>query len=181
MKKTVSPVAFATILIPMILSANSTTVTFDTALTNGTEWAYSKVKFTTGANSHVYFDTLGACVYSPEYPFNITEVEITLSCTSKEAARYLQVKPSSGDSQQTKSVEAKEKKEVQHFLFAEEDGVFQQLAFARGPEDQLVSLGLQAAQGVDGKGFFPADFRVLVFYDGPVKIYCDNHLSSFSP
>ena len=123
MKRIVSPVAFATILIPLILSANSTTVKFDTALTNGTEWAYSKVKFTTGANSHVYFDTLGACVYSPEYPFNITEVEITLSCTSKEAARYLQVKPSSGDSQQTKSVEAKEKKEVQHFLFAEEVGV----------------------------------------------------------
>ena len=123
MKKTAHSVAFATILIPLILSANSTTVKFDTALTNGTEWAYSKVKFTTGANSHVYFDTLGACVYSPEYPFNITEVEITLSCTSKEAARYLQVKPSSGDSQQTKSVEAKEKKEVQHFLFAEEVGV----------------------------------------------------------
>ena len=123
MKKTVSPVAFATILIPMILSANSTTVTFDTALTNGTEWAYSKVKSTSGSSSHVYFDTLGACVVSPEYPFNITAIEITLSCSSKEAARYLQVKPSAGDSQQTKSVAAKDKKENQTFLFAEEDGV----------------------------------------------------------
>ena len=123
MKRIVSPVAFATILIPMILSANSTTVTFDTALTNGTEWAYSKVKSTSGSSSHVYFDTLGACVVSPEYPFNITAIEITLSCSSKEAARYLQVKPSAGDSQQTKSVAAKDKKENQTFLFAEEDGV----------------------------------------------------------
>ena len=123
MKRIVSPVAFATILIPMILSANSTTVTFDTALTNGTEWVYSKVKSTSGSSSHVYFDTLGACVSSPEYPFNITAIEITLSCSSKEAARYLQVKPSAGDSQQTKSVAAKDKKEDQTFLFAEEDGV----------------------------------------------------------
>ena len=123
MKRIVSPVAFATFLIPMILSANSTTVTFDTALTNGTEWAYSKVKSTSGSSSHVYFDTLGACVVSPEYPFNITAIEITLSCSSKEAARYLQVKPSAGDSQQTKSVAAKDKKENQTFLFAEEDGV----------------------------------------------------------
>ena len=123
MKRIVSPVAFATILIPMILSANSTTVTFDTALTNATGWAYSKVKSTTGSNSHVYFDTLGACVTSPEYPFNITAIEITLSCSSKAEARYLQIIPSAGDSQQTRSAVAKDRKEVQTFLFAEGDGV----------------------------------------------------------
>ena len=123
MKKIVHSVAFATILTPMFLSATSITVTFDTALTNGTEWAYSKVKSTSGSNSHVYFDTLGACVASPEYPFNITAIEITLSCSSKEAARYLQVKPSSGDNQQAESVAVKDKKEDQTFLFAEEDGV----------------------------------------------------------
>ena len=123
MKKIVHSVAFATILTPMFLSANSTTVTFDTALTNGTEWAYSKVKSTSGSNSHVYFDTLGACVASPEYPFNITAIEITLSCSSKDASRYLQVKPSSGDNQQAESVAVKDKKEDQTFLFAEEDGV----------------------------------------------------------
>ena len=67
-------------------------------------------------------------------------------------------------------------------VLAEADRIFQQLAFAGGPEDDLVSFAREPAQGIDGKGFFPADFRVLVFYDGPVKIYCDNHyFSSFSP
>ena len=66
-------------------------------------------------------------------------------------------------------------------LLAEAYRIVQELAFAGGPEYDLMPLGRKAAERIYGKGFFPAYLRVLVFYDSPVKIYCYNNLSSFSP
>lgn len=89
MKRIVSPVAFATILIPMILSANSTTVTFDTALTNGTEWSFNdKVS----NNNNGYYLLQDAEVATPQFGFNITSVEIRVTTTSS-CNRNLIIRP----------------------------------------------------------------------------------------
>ena len=89
MKRIVSPVAFATFLIPMILSANSTTVTFDTALTNGTEWSFNdKVS----NNNNGYYLLQDAEVATPQFGFNITSVEIRVTTTSS-CNRNLIIRP----------------------------------------------------------------------------------------
>ena len=117
-------VAFAAQLFPAILFAISTNVTFDAALTNATEWAYSDdVKISADSDKHVFFNTLRSFIQSPEYPFIITSIEITLSCSSTNATRRLQVTPSTGASLQTANVTSKDKKEVQSFLFDRADCV----------------------------------------------------------
>lgn len=89
MKKTAHSVAFATILIPLILSANSTTITFDTALTNGTEWSFNdKV----GNNNTGYYLLQDAEVATPQFGFNITSVEIRVATTSS-CNRNLIIRP----------------------------------------------------------------------------------------
>ena len=89
MKKTARSVAFATILIPLILSANSTTITFDTALTNGTEWSFNdKV----GNNNNGYYLLQDAEVATPQFGFNITSVEIRVATTSS-CNRNLIIRP----------------------------------------------------------------------------------------
>ena len=89
MKKTARSVAFATILIPLILSANSTTIKFDTALTNGTEWSFNdKV----GNNNNGYYLLQDAEVATPQFGFNITSVEIRVTTTSS-CNRNLIIRP----------------------------------------------------------------------------------------
>ena len=89
MKKIAHSVAFATILIPLILSANSTTITFDTALTNGTEWSFNdKV----GNNNTGYYLLQDAEVATPQFGFNITSVEIRVATTSS-CNRNLIIRP----------------------------------------------------------------------------------------
>ena len=118
MKKTAHSVAFATILIPLILSANSTTVKFDTALTNETGWVYSDIA--TNKDGNIYFK-LSSSVQSPTFSFNITSVEITLSCTSTEPSRILQIIPSSGEATNAASVAKASTKETQIFEFDKTD------------------------------------------------------------
>ena len=89
MKKTARSVAFATILIPLILSANSTTIKFDTALTNGTEWSFNdKV----GNNNSGYYLLQDAEVATPQFGFNITSVEIRVTTTAS-CNRNLIIRP----------------------------------------------------------------------------------------
>ena len=117
-------VAFAALLFPAILFAISTNVTFNAALTNATEWTYSDdVKISSEPDKHVFFNTLRSFIQSPEYPFIITSIEITLSCSSTNVTRRLQVTSSTGTSLQTENVTSKEKKEVQSFLFDRADCV----------------------------------------------------------
>lgn len=99
MKRIVSPVAFATILIPMILSANSTTVTFDTALTNttgATGWTFNdKIKFGKEKGRY-YASAQGARIESAQFDFNITSVSIRVSTTSA-CTRNLVLTPSQSE------------------------------------------------------------------------------------
>jgi len=78
MKK--SPVAFAALPVPMILSAISANVTFDAALTNTTEWTYSSdVKH----NATGYYTAgHGARIASPAFAFAITSVVLHVKTTS---------------------------------------------------------------------------------------------------
>jgi hypothetical protein len=124
MKMKVRSIACAVLLAPAILFADSINVTFDAALTNTAEWAYSDdVKISADSDKHIFFNTLRSFIQSPEYPFIITSIELTLSCSNTNATRRLQVSPSTGTSLQTANVTSKDKKEVQSFLFDSADCV----------------------------------------------------------
>ena len=58
---------------------------------------------------------------SPTFSFNITSVEITLSCTSTEPSRILQIIPSSGEATNAASVAKASTKETQIFEFDKTD------------------------------------------------------------
>ena len=76
------PLAFAALLVPAILLADSITVTFDAALTNGTGWTFNdKIKF--GKEKGLYYASAqGARIESAQFGFNITSVSIRVSTTS---------------------------------------------------------------------------------------------------
>lgn len=118
MKMKVSSVAFAMLLAPAILIAETTNVTFDAALTNETGWVYSDIA--TNKDGNIYFK-LSSSVQSPTFSFNITSVEITLSCTSTEPSRILQIIPSSGEATNAASVAKASTKETQIFEFDKTD------------------------------------------------------------
>ena len=59
--------------------------------------------------------------------------------------------------------------------FAEVDGFLKELAFTCGPEDEPVAFFLEFSECGCGEGEFLADVGITVFYDGSVKIYCDEH------
>ena len=111
-------VALAALLAPAILIAETTTVTFDAALTNETGWVYNDVD--TNKDGNICFK-LSSSVQSPTFPFNITSIEITLSCSSTEPTRYLQVILSSGDATNAASVVKASTKETQIFEFDKTD------------------------------------------------------------
>ena len=56
----------------------------------------------------------------------------------------------------------------------------QQPSLTDTPEDQFVAFGLQFLQCFDGKGNFPPDGRILVFYYGSFEIYCIKYCSSIN-
>ena len=105
-------VTFAALLAPAILIAETTNVTFDAALTNETGWVYNDVD--TNKDGNICFK-LSSSVQSPTFPFNITSIEITLSCSSTEPTRYLQVILSSGDETNATPVAKTSTKETQIF------------------------------------------------------------------
>lgn len=100
MKKTAHSVAFATILIPLILSANSTTVKFDAALTNETGWVYDtgfeyvstqkKYGFKSGNNN---LDQ----IISPVFDFAVTSVVISAEKASNKTTRKMSIRATSGN------------------------------------------------------------------------------------
>lgn len=51
----------------------------------------------------------------------------------------------------------------------------EQPALARGPQHQLVVLGLQPLERGDGEGYLSAYLGEAVLHDGAVEIYCDKH------
>ena len=70
--------------------------------------------------------------------------------------------------------------EIQTPVMAKSHSLLQQFSFSGSPKDKPVAFGLEELERIDGKRPFPADFRVLMLNDGPVKIYGDNHfLKSF--
>ncbi len=116
MKKTTLTAALAA-LVPPLLSA-AVGVTFDATLTNTTGWVYSeKIQRSSTGGEHVYFNTLGTFVRSPEFPFRVTSVRLELSCSSATPTRHLAIVPSAGESLQSANVSAKDKKEFQTFAF----------------------------------------------------------------
>ena len=67
-------------------------------------------------------------------------------------------------------------------VLAESHRIVKQISFTGSPEDNLMTFGGQFPERIYGKGLFLANLWVLVLYNGTVKIYCNNHLSSsFSP
>ena len=68
--------------------------------------------------------------------------------------------------------------EFEAALAAELDCLVQEFALADGPQDELVAFGLQLLEGCNGKGYLLANLRILVFYNGSVKIYCYEHMGS---
>lgn len=76
------PLAFAALLFPAVLLADSVNVTFDAALTNGMGWAYSdKIKFGKEKGRY-YASSQGAKIDSAQFDFNITSVLLRVSTTA---------------------------------------------------------------------------------------------------
>ena len=127
MGKSISRIAFlalAALSAPDSLRADQVEVTFDTALTNTTAWAYSeKILISSKGEEHPYFRTLESAITSPEYSFNITSITVRLSCTSTDPTRNLRIKPSFGEELQTSNVAKEDATEYQSFLFARENAV----------------------------------------------------------
>lgn len=118
MKMKVSSVAFAMLLAPAILIAETTNVTFDAALTNETGWVYSdKILSSNEGGEHPYFRTIGSYIESQQFSFNVTSITIRLSCSSTSATRHLQIGPTLDIGQQTTGVAEKDKQESQTFVF----------------------------------------------------------------
>ena len=118
MKMKVSSVAFAMLLAPAILIAETTNVTFDAALTNETGWVYSdKILSSKEGGEHPYFRTIGSYIESQQFSFNVTSITIRLSCSSTSATRHLQIGPTLDIGQQTTGVAEKDKQENQTFVF----------------------------------------------------------------
>ena len=55
------------------------------------------------------------------------------------------------------------------------DGIVEQLALAYGPQDELVALLNEHAEGLDGEGLLGSDLRVFMFDDRSVEINCNGH------
>ena len=100
MKIKVSSVAFAMLLAPAILIAETTNVTFDAALTNETGWVYDtgfeyvstqkKYGFKSGNNN---LDQ----VISPAFDFAITSVVINAEKASNKTTRKMSIRATSGN------------------------------------------------------------------------------------
>ena len=74
--------------------AETASVVFDAALTNGTDWTYSdKVK---SSGKGYYFSALGAAAKSPRFDFAITSTTVTVSLTPS-CTRNLVISPLSAD------------------------------------------------------------------------------------
>ena len=87
MKMKVSSVAFAMLLAPAILIAETTNVTFDAALTNETGWVYiGNIK--PNKEGDYYINGQGATIISPCYNFAITSIVLHIS-TSASCNRNL--------------------------------------------------------------------------------------------
>ncbi len=87
MKMKVRSVAFALLLAPAILFADSINVTFDAALTNTTEWTYvGNIK--TSKNGDYYINGQDVRITSPCYDFAITSIVMRVS-TSGSCTRNL--------------------------------------------------------------------------------------------
>ena len=82
-------VAFAALLAPAILIAETTNVTFDAALTNETGWVYSEGVKITSDKKHVYFNSGEESIRSPLFPFVITNISLNISCSNNSPSRKL--------------------------------------------------------------------------------------------
>ena len=89
MKMKVRSVAFALLLAPAILFADSINVTFDAALTNATGWSFNDKVCN---NNNGYYLLQDAEVATPQFGFNITSVEIRVTTTSS-CNRNLIIRP----------------------------------------------------------------------------------------
>ena len=58
------------------------------------------------------------------------------------------------------------------------DGIVKQFAFTNRPQNQLVMVGNEHPQRLDGKRSLFANRRIAVLNDGAVKIYCNYHGSN---
>ena len=82
-------VAFALLLAPAILFADSINVTFDAALTNATGWSFNDKVCN---NNNGYYLLQDAEVATPQFDFNITSVEIRVT-TTPSCNRNLIIRP----------------------------------------------------------------------------------------
>ena len=57
------------------------------------------------------------------------------------------------------------------------DCLFEQIAFANRPEDELMAFGNKQFQCCCSKWYFFPYFRIPMFYDSSVKVNCDGHVS----
>ena len=152
-------VAFIALLFPAILFANSTNVTFDAALTNATGWVYSDIA--TNKDGNIYFK-LSSSVQSPTFSFNITSVEITLSCTSTEPSRILPIIPSAGDATNAASVAKASTKETQIFEFDKTDAA------------RSFSIRLTGSDNTGNWYIYSAVISGVPIIDAPTNLQADN-------
>ena len=59
------------------------------------------------------------------------------------------------------------------------DGIGEKLALAHAPKDKFVPVFHELAERGRGKGDFLAYFRVTVFDNSAVKIYCNGHVCMY--
>ena len=159
MKKTVHPFALAALLTPSLLFASTVEVTFDAALTNETGWVYSDIA--TNKDGNIYFK-LSSSVQSPTFSFNITSVEITLSCTSTEPSRILQIIPSSGEATNAASVAKASTKETQIFEFDKADTA------------RSFSIRLTGSDNTGNWYIYSAVISGVPIIDAPTNLQADN-------
>ena len=68
-------------------------VTFDEALTNETEWAYSGVHFASSHNNEMYIKSKEAYIQSPTFDFAITSISISAKNAGDTTTRDLKIVP----------------------------------------------------------------------------------------
>ncbi len=123
MKIKAHSLSFAALLLPAMAFAATDEVTFNTALTNNTEWTYSdKILISQDGQEHIYFKSLNSSISSPEFAFNVTSVTVRLYCSNTAPTRYLYLR-SNGAVRQSTAVTNENKTEEQTFCFNASEAV----------------------------------------------------------
>lgn len=161
MKMKVSSVAFAMLLAPAILIAETTNVTFDAALTNETGWVYiGNIK--PNKEGDYYINGQGATIISPCYNFAITSIVLHIS-TSASCNRNLII--SSYDNVTSS---------LSHEFTDIPKGTTSDVTATWNISDHVRSLAITSTIGAQSLYFYSAVISGVPIIDAPTNLQADD-------